>query len=77
MLFHKQMFRFNFGMPFEVNNFAIRIWNVALFSACRFVSENVVFVSVICVLIVEQRLVLGIFSFTFVMLLNSGILIAI
>jgi len=40
MLFHKQIFRFNFGMPFEVNNFAIRTWNVVLISECRFVSQK-------------------------------------
>jgi len=55
MLFHKDIFRFNFGMPFEVNNFAIRTWNVVLVSECRFISENVVFISEFCVLVVEER----------------------
>jgi len=59
-LFHKQIFRLNFGMPFEVNNFAIRTRNVVLVSQCCFVSENVVFVLKFCVLIVEERSVLEI-----------------
>jgi len=49
----KQIFRFNFSMPFEVNNFAIQTWNVVLVFECRFVSENVCFICEICVLIVE------------------------
>jgi len=61
-------------MPFEVINFAIRTWNVILVVECRFVSENVVFVSEICVLVVEERSVFGIYSFTFGTPLNSGIL---
>ena len=59
-LFHKQIFRLNFGMPFEVSNFAIRTRNVVLVSQCCFVSENVVFVLEFCVLIVEERSVLEI-----------------
>jgi len=65
---------FNFGMPFEVNNFAIRTWNVVLVFECRFVSENVVFVSEFCVLVVEESSDLEIYSFTFGTPLNSGIL---
>jgi len=61
-------------MLFEVNNFAIRTWNVVLVSECGFLSENVVFVSEICVLVVEKGSVLGIYSFTFATPLNSGIL---
>ena len=61
-------------MPFIVNNFAIRTWNVALVSECRFVFENVIFVSEICVLVVEQRWLLRIYSSTFATMLNSGIL---
>jgi len=61
-------------MPLEVNNFVIRIWNVVLVSECHFVSENAVFVSEICILVVEERSILGIWSFTFGTLLNSGIL---
>jgi len=52
-------------MLFEVNNFAIRTWNVVLVVECRFVSETVVFVSEICCLIAEDCSVLGINSFTF------------
>jgi len=52
-------------MPIEVNNFAIRTWNVVLVSEFRFVSENVIFVSEICVLVVEEHLVLGILQFHF------------
>jgi len=58
-------------MPFEVNNFAIRTWNVVLASECLFVSENVVFDSEICILV---RSLLGIYSFTFGTPINSGIL---
>jgi len=72
-LFPNEIFRFNFGMPFEVNNFATRTWNDVLVSECRFISENVVFVSEICVLVVN-RSVLGIYSFTFGTPLNSEIL---
>jgi len=36
-----------------------------LVSKCCFVSENVVFVSEICILVVEERSVLEIYSFTF------------
>jgi len=61
-------------MPFEVNNFATRTWNDVLVSECPFIFENVVFVSEICVLVVEQRSVLGIYSFIFGTQLNSGIL---
>jgi len=53
MLFHEEIFCFDFGMTFEVNNFAIWTWNVILVSECRFVSKNVIFVSEICVLVVE------------------------
>jgi len=48
--------------------------NVVLVSECRFVSENVVFVSEICILVVEERSALGIYSFTFGTPLNSAIL---
>jgi len=60
-LFHTQIFLFNFGMPFEVHNFAIRTWNVVLVYEC-------------CVLVVEERSFLGIYSLTFGTPLNSGIL---
>jgi len=39
-----------------------------------FFSENVVFVLEFCVLIVEDRSILGSYSFTFGTLLNSGVL---
>jgi len=62
MLFHKHIVRFNFGMPSEINNYAIRTRNVTLVSKCRFVSENVVFISEFCVLVVKEHSVLGIYS---------------
>ena len=72
--FCKQIFHFNFRIPFEVNNFVIQTWNVVLLSKYRFVSKNGVSVSEISVLVVEEHSVLGIYSFTFRMLLNSGLL---
>jgi len=53
MLFHEEIFCFNFEMTFEVNNCAIWTWNVILVSECCFVSENVIFVSEIYILVVE------------------------
>jgi len=67
--------RFNFRMPFEVNNFAIWTCNVVLVSECRFVSENVVFVSEICVFAVEDRSDMGIYSFTLGTPLNSSVVL--
>jgi len=61
-------------MPFEVNNFTIRTWNATLISECHFVSEKDVFVSQIFVSVVDERPVLGIYSFTFGTPLNCGIL---
>jgi len=64
-------------MPFEVNNFAIRTCNVVLVSECRFVSENVVFISEICVLVVDDSSNMGIYSFTFGTPLNSGVSVSV
>jgi len=52
-------------MPFDINNFAIRTWNFVLVSECHFVPENVIFVSKICVLVVEEQSVLEILPFHF------------
>jgi len=60
-------------MPFEVNNFAIRTWNVVLvsechfFQKCRFRLQNLHFGC-------GRAFSLEIYSFTFGTLLNSGIL---
>ena len=64
-LFHKQIFHFNFGMPFDINNFVIRTGNFVLVSERHFVPENVVFVSEICVSVVEEQSVLEILPFHF------------
>jgi len=70
-------FRFNFRLPFEVNNCTIRTYNVVLVSECRFVSKNVVFVSEVCVLVVEDSSDIGICSFTFGTPLNSGVSVSV
>jgi len=64
-------------MPFEVNNFAIRTCNVVLVSKCRFVAENVVFISEICVLVVDDSSNMGIYIFTFGTPLNSGVSVSV
>ena len=68
------MLEATFRMTFEVNNFAIRTWNVVLVSECRFVSASVVFFSEICASVVKERSVLEIYSLTVGTPLNSVIL---